>query len=97
MLDVMIVFQVVSRLETHQCHANSIEPLNSLDFIWSDNNFLLTHWVVVPNVLLEKSLTRLIAFISLCTPQKIVIHSVYFFSSCFLNWNNRAVQGEADF
>ena len=91
MLDVMIVFQVASRLETHQSHADSIKPLNRFNFTLSDNNFLLTHWVVVSNILLEKSLSCLFTFISLCASQKIIIHCVYLFSNSFLDWNNRAV------
>ena len=97
MLDVMIVFQVTSRLETHQRHANSIKLLNRFDFIRSDDNFFLAHWVKVSDVMLEESLTSFIAFISLCAPQKVIIHCIYFLSCSFLDWNNRAVQGEADF
>ena len=52
-LDVVVVFQVTRRLETHQRHANSIKLLNRLNFIGSDDNFFLAHWVKVSDVMLK--------------------------------------------
>ena len=96
MLDVVVHLQGLSRLETHELHANSVEILDLLHIFGSDANLLSTHWIEGADLIFVKHSSCFLANEPLGVPKWLIVLGIDFLGCGLFGWHDRRVEAQSD-